>query len=208
MQATTKPTPSEEPKSPSSHDPVLTPEDEAFFRQVMARPEEGGAAGVGSAGDGNAVATSADGGAVAQDTTRDPEEIGKKLGEEQRRASTVDGGDKGKGKEKEKESKEGDKEEKKKKRSSWGWLKRMGTKKKVFPLFFGQIFDDCYSNVYLLHRRQKTRKIQTRKNPNPNNQSHPTALRKTKARTKTPALKSNNNNNQKQTTTCPKSSNN
>lgn len=202
MQATTKPTPSEEPKSPSSHDPVLTPEDEAFFRQVMARPEDGGAE---SAEDGNAVATTSAGdGAVAQDTTRDPEEIGKKLGEEQRRASTVDGEgkEKEKGKGKEKESKEGEKgEEKKKKRSSWGWLKRMGTKK-VFLLFFGQICDDWYSNAFLFHRRQRTRKIQTRKNPNPNNQSHPIALRKTK----TPALKSNNN--QKQTTTCPKSSNN
>ena len=138
MQATTKPTPSEEPKSPSSYDPVLTPEDEAFFRQVMARPEDGGAAGVGSAGDGNAVATSAEGGAVAQDTTRDPEEIGKQLGEEQRRASTVDGEDKGKEKGKEKESKEGDKGEKKKKRSSWAWLKRMGTKKKVCLRFLGR----------------------------------------------------------------------
>ena len=134
MQATTKPTPSEAPKSPSSYDPVLTPEDEAFFRQVMARPEDGGAAEVGSAEDGTAVTTSTEGGAVAQDTTRDPEEIGKQLGEEQRRASTVDGEDKGKEKGKGKESKEGEKvveEEKKKKRSSWAWLKRMGTKKKV-----------------------------------------------------------------------------
>lgn len=164
MQTTTKPTPSEDPKSPSSHDPVLTPEDEAFFRQVMARPEDGGA---GSAEDGNAVATtSAEGGAVVQDTTRDPEEIGKKLGEEQRRASTVDNGDKGKEKGKEKESKEGEKvEEKKKKRSSWGWLKRMGTKKKVFALFFQKIFDDCYSNEYYIPQKAKDSKDADAKEP-------------------------------------------
>ena len=205
MQAqTTKPAPSEEPKSPSSHDPVLTPEDEAFFRQVMARPEDGGAPGTKSGGDGNAVATSADGGAVAQDTTRDPEEIGKELGEEQRRASTSEDKGKEKGKEKQKESKEGEEAEKKTKRSSWGWLKRMGTKKKVFPLFL-QIFDDAILMRIVFHRRPRTRKTQTRKNPNPNNQSHPIVPRKTKARTKTPVPK---NNNQKQTTTCPKSSSN
>lgn len=205
MQAqTTKPAPSEEPKSPSSHDPVLTPEDEAFFRQVMARPEDGGAPGTKSAGDGNAVATSADGGAVAQDTTRDPEEIGKELGEEQRRASTSEDKGKEKGKEKQKESKEGEEAEKKKKRSSWGWLKRMGTKKKVFALFSQRLSDGILMHI-IFYRRPRTRKTQTRKNLNPNNQSHPIALRKTRARRKTPALKSNNN--QKQTTTCPKSSN-
>lgn len=95
--------------SPTTHDPVLTPDDEAFFRQIMSRPDATG----------NAVTADAPG-PVAQDA----EEFGKKLGEQQRKATDLEEQEKGGDKDKNKEQAEPATEGKKKRWSlNWPWGK-------------------------------------------------------------------------------------
>lgn len=123
--------------SPTTHDPVLTPDDEAFFRQIMSRPDAAGSE------TGNAVTVDAPG-PVAQDA----EEFGKKLGEQQRKATDLEEQEQEKGddKDKNKENKEqesGPAEGKKKRWSlNWPW----GKGKKV-RLYFGEILG-CSSSRY------------------------------------------------------------
>lgn len=110
--------------SPTTHDPVLTPDDEAFFRQIMSRPEAAGS------DTGNAVTADAPG-PVAQDA----EEFGKKLGEQQRKATDLEEQGKGDDKDRIKEQAEPAAEGKKKRWSlNWPW----GKGKKV-RLHFGGI---------------------------------------------------------------------
>lgn len=105
-----------------THDPVLSPEDEAFFQHVMSRSDTGGAESV-----------TVDEGPVARDAQNpQAEAFGKDLGEEQRRTTTgVERGDDDKGGSGEAESETEKKEKKKKRWSFWPWKKE-----KVGFLFF------------------------------------------------------------------------
>ncbi|BCR84773.1 uncharacterized protein ACHE_20231A [Aspergillus chevalieri] len=102
--------------SPTTHDPVLTSDDEAFFRQIMSRPD---AAGLDT---GNAVTADAPG-PVAQDN-QNAEEFGKKLGEQQRKATDLEEQEKSGDKDRNKEQAESTVEGKKKRWSlNWPWGK-------------------------------------------------------------------------------------
>jgi len=99
-----------------THDPILTPDDEAFFRQIMSRPDAAGSE------TGNAVTVDAPG-PVAQDN-QNAEEFGKKLGEQQRKATDLEEQDKSGDKDKNKEQPESAAEGKKKRWSlNWPWGK-------------------------------------------------------------------------------------
>ena len=158
MQATQEPKTTQAKNATNSHDPILTAEDEAFLRQVMAQPGNAEPGASTSATD--ASPAPADGGAggnsgdavpaptspVPEDTQR-IEEFGKSLGEQQRRPTSElkEGGDDGKKEDKKKDEKEGKKEgeekkdegeaagagEKKKKRWSMHWPWKKGSKEKV-----------------------------------------------------------------------------
>lgn len=125
--------------STTSHDPILTPEDEAFMRQVMLQTENGDPGATTTttateAGGGDAVAAGSS--PTAQDTQH-VEEFGKTLGEQQRRATTEmneEDGSKDKKKDSGKDKGEGETApaaEKKKKRWSLNWPWKKEGKEKV-----------------------------------------------------------------------------
>lgn len=102
----------------STHDPVLSPEDEAFFQQVISRSDTGGAESV-----------TADEGPVARDAQNpQAEAFGKELGEEQRRTTTdVERGDDkvGGGEAESEKQKKEEKKEKKRWSLNWPWKKKV-----------------------------------------------------------------------------------
>ena len=132
--------------SATSHDPILTPEDEAFMRQVMSQTEDGdpGATTTTATEGGGGNAVVADSSPTAQDTQH-VEEFGKKLGEQQRRATTEmseEDGSKDKKKDSEKGKGEGETApaaEKKKKRWSLNWPWKKEGKEKV-RLIYTELF--------------------------------------------------------------------